>query len=335
MSPNDPPEKSDADDGEHHRVIAEHGLARSVRDDVRHHPHRRNDEDVHLRVPEIPEQVLPQNRLAAVGKVEEVGANGLVEEQHDCRTRKNRDGEQHEDGGDEKRPNRERQPEPRHAGSTEVHDGRDVVGRAQNRCQAENGDTQQPDLLSAINAGPFGIGTEWRVYGPPGGGMPTFHEESRHHQDSGGKRNPERRHIEPRKRHVGRADLQRDQIIPEHPNEQRHDGKEHHDRPVHRDQGVVKLRQQDPARRHGFRKQLATRKGPIRKTELPADHHRHHPTEQQKHEAHQQKLNTDDLVIGREDVLAQERLLVGFHVRSGFQRNRGSRHCYSLDGSVR
>ena len=56
---------------EHHRVdhraIAPQRLARVVRDDLGDDAHRRKDQHVHLGVREEPEQVLPQQRVAAAG----------------------------------------------------------------------------------------------------------------------------------------------------------------------------------------------------------------------------------------------------------------------------
>ena len=45
-------------------------------------PGRRDEDDVDLGVAEEPEQVLPEQRVAALGRVEEVRADEPVEDQH-------------------------------------------------------------------------------------------------------------------------------------------------------------------------------------------------------------------------------------------------------------
>ena len=54
--------------------VAEQRLAREDRQDLGDHAHRRQDDDVDLRVAEEPEEVLPEDRVAARGRVEEAGA---------------------------------------------------------------------------------------------------------------------------------------------------------------------------------------------------------------------------------------------------------------------
>src|SRR3546814_13303101 len=64
-----------------HAEIAEHRLARESRHDVADDAEGRQDHDVDLGVPEEPEQVLEQNRVAAAGRVEERSAEIEVGEQ--------------------------------------------------------------------------------------------------------------------------------------------------------------------------------------------------------------------------------------------------------------
>src|SRR3546814_3145368 len=63
-------------------LIAEHRLARESRHDVADDAEGRQDHDVDLGVPEEPEQVLEQNRVAAAGRIEERSAEIAVGEQH-------------------------------------------------------------------------------------------------------------------------------------------------------------------------------------------------------------------------------------------------------------
>ena len=76
------PRERDRDRRDRDRLVAEDRLAREDRDDLRDDPHRGQDHDVDLGVPEEPEDVLVEDRAAAVGRVEEVRAGVAVEQHH-------------------------------------------------------------------------------------------------------------------------------------------------------------------------------------------------------------------------------------------------------------
>ena len=59
--------KPEEDDRIDERLVAPERLARVVRDHLRDDAHRRQDEHVHLGMREEPEQVLPEERVAAAG----------------------------------------------------------------------------------------------------------------------------------------------------------------------------------------------------------------------------------------------------------------------------
>src|SRR3546814_8933923 len=71
--------EADGDPGEHHERVAEDRLACEHRDDLRHDAEAGQHEDVDLRVAEDPEEALPQQRIGALGHVEEVGVEEAVE----------------------------------------------------------------------------------------------------------------------------------------------------------------------------------------------------------------------------------------------------------------
>ena len=73
--------KAIADRRERDRLVAEDRLAREDGDDLGDDPHRRQDHDVDLGVPEEPEDVLVEQRVAALGRDEEVRAGLAVEQQ--------------------------------------------------------------------------------------------------------------------------------------------------------------------------------------------------------------------------------------------------------------
>ena len=78
------PMNAGRDQRQHHRRVAEDRPARERRDDRRDHAERRHEDDVDLGMAEEPEQVLPQQRVAAFGRVEEVRADQPVEDQRAC-----------------------------------------------------------------------------------------------------------------------------------------------------------------------------------------------------------------------------------------------------------
>ena len=66
VAPDHEAEEADAQDGVHHRLVAEDRLAREGGEQLRSHAHAGQDRDVDLGVSEEPEQVLPQQRRAAL-----------------------------------------------------------------------------------------------------------------------------------------------------------------------------------------------------------------------------------------------------------------------------
>ena len=119
--------------GVHHRRIAEQRLAGKSGNDLRDDAECGQDQDVHLGVPEEPEDMLEHHRIAAAGRVEEMRTEMTVGQQHGHRTCQNRhDGDQ-QIGSD--------QPGPTNSGifiivmpgRAHVEDGGDDVDRAHDR----------------------------------------------------------------------------------------------------------------------------------------------------------------------------------------------------------
>ena len=102
--------------------------------------------------------------------------------------------------------------------------------------------------------------------------------------------------VEPGEGHVGRADLQRHELVRE-PDEQRRREQQQHDRAVHGEQLVV-LRVGDDRL--------------VRPQELDPDQHRHDPREQEEHERRDQVHVPDDLVVrGRQPSREDRALALG------------------------
>jgi hypothetical protein len=77
-----------------------------------------------------------------------------------------------------------------------------------------------------------------RVLRPAGGSRSARGQEARRHQQAAQRQEPEREGIDPRERHVRRADLERDEVVPE-ARQDRDDEQEQHERGVHRERLVV------------------------------------------------------------------------------------------------
>ena len=137
-------------------------------------------------MPEEPEQVLPEERLPAFARREEVRADGLIEQQHDRRAREHGNRQQHEPGRDEQRPDAQREPEPVHARRPQLDDRGDVVQRAKDGGEAQHDEADAPEHLPQVYSGVLGVGTERSVRGPSGGGVSALDEESGEHQQARG-----------------------------------------------------------------------------------------------------------------------------------------------------
>ena len=70
--------EADSYAGEDHERVPKEGLARKGGQHLGHDAHGGQDQDVHLGVPEQPEQVLPEHRVASFIGVEKVGAERAV-----------------------------------------------------------------------------------------------------------------------------------------------------------------------------------------------------------------------------------------------------------------
>ena len=90
VRPGQEAEERDRDGRRGDRLVAEDRLSREHRQDLGDDAEAGQHHDVDLGVAEEPEQVLPQQRRAAVGRVEEVRAEVPVGQQHRHRRRRSR-----------------------------------------------------------------------------------------------------------------------------------------------------------------------------------------------------------------------------------------------------
>ena len=129
-----PDAEADEDDeqlGDRHERERDDPPLREGRDDLRRDPEGRDDEDVDLGVAEDPEQVLPEERRAALRDVEEVRADVAVEEEEDRVRRQRRQREQEPERRREEGEAEERHPVERHPGRPHLEDRHDEVRRGE------------------------------------------------------------------------------------------------------------------------------------------------------------------------------------------------------------
>jgi hypothetical protein len=174
----------------------------------------------------------------------------------------------------------------RHPRRAHVEDGGDDVDRAQDRAHAEDVHGEDGEVHADAH-----LHRERRIHGPAHAGRAARHEERQHQQGGGERQQPERPVVEPRERHVGRADHHRDLPVRE-ADEHRHDRAEHHDQAVHGGELVEEIRVDElqPGRE-----------------QLQADADRHQPADREHDEAEPQVHRADVLVVGGGDPAHQPR----------------------------
>ena len=123
---------------------------------------------------------------------------------------------------------------------------------------------------------------ERRVAGPARGERPAGHEHRGGEHHARDRQQPVRQRVQARERHVGRAEHQRDDVVPD-PGEDRDDEQEDHQRRVHGHETVEGLRV------HVLHARLR---------ELGAEHERQEPAEDEEGEGRADVLDPDHLVIG-------------------------------------
>ena len=109
--------------------------------------------------------------------------------------------------------------------------------RAEQRRGDQEDHAEEPRRLSWIDDG------ERRVGRPAGLRGAARQEEARQHDDAAEEEELVARHVDPRERHVRRADLERQHEVAEAADGERHDAEEDHDGAVHRAELVVEVGQ--------------------------------------------------------------------------------------------
>ena len=149
-----------------------------------------------------------------------------------------RKGEQQQKRRHKLRPDEERQPHPGQSLGAQLNDGGDEIDRAEQRRRDQENEPDQPKRLTVKNRidtrALVGDVRQRRVGCPAALGRAAGNEEADQHDDAADEKRPEAGHVDLRKSHVRRADLQRHDEIAEGGEGERHDAEEDHDRAVHR-----------------------------------------------------------------------------------------------------
>ena len=246
---------------EHARVchdrISEQGLLGVGRQHFGHQAEGGENEDVDLRVPEDPEQVLPEQRVGARPHGVERGAEEAVELQEHERYGDHRKRQNDQELRHERHPGEHRHAHQVHAWRAQIDDGRDEVERSGEGRNTEDLQSQHPEIH--VRAGRVRAARQWGVAEPSTVGCDP-EEDGQRDEDAAEQKHPVTERIEAGEGDVARADLQRNEIIEER-RRQRHDGKEDHRGAVHGEELIVLRRREHrsiwchelPAHQNGFK----------------------------------------------------------------------------------
>ena len=227
---------------ERDRLVAEDRLAREDGEDLRDDPHRGQDHDVDLGVPEEPERragrgsgcrraagskkCVPAWRSSSISVSPAESVGSTITSSHAYVTiAQQKSGMRIQ----------------RHAGRAHVVDRHDEVDRADERRDREDVQPEDPEVLAVAG---HVQRRERRVHRPAAARGPVRREEAEHQHDAAEEVQPVRQRVQPRERHVARADHQRHEVVAE-AGEDRDDDEEDHRRAVHRDDLVVGVLRQD------------------------------------------------------------------------------------------
>ena len=144
-------QEAGADDRQHDQPVADERRLRHGGHDHRHHAGGRQEDDVDLRVAEEPEQVLPQQRVAALLGDEERPVEGALQLQQQRRQNDRRESEHDHHGEDQHRPGVDRQLVERLPGRARLEHADDDLDRAGDGRDLDEADAEQPEI--GVDAG--------------------------------------------------------------------------------------------------------------------------------------------------------------------------------------
>src|SRR5262249_7463681 len=244
MRPNDEAYDCNADAGRSDETVAKNRFADECGNDFRNYTHRWKNHDVHGRMRIEPEQVLEQNRVAAVSRIKEAEMEHALETCEQQRDGDDRSAENHNQAGGVMRPNEKRQTKPGHARCAHGVHSDQKIETGQNRGEAvdEDADHRGRDCGIRIDA------AEWWVERPPG--VEAAGAERIQHEAAADEVNVPAQKVDFGEGDVLRADHDRNQEVSEHGGNRRNQEEENHRHAMHGKELVVGFRRNEqPARR--------------------------------------------------------------------------------------
>ena len=143
VGPDNKREKTEHEGGKDERFITPQRFARIIGDNFGNNPHGGQYQDIHFRVTEEPEQMLPQERATAAadvhgrsihdhpGRHEKTGRSRSVHQLHDDRRFQRRERQHQKECGDKLGPDEKWQSHPGQTGCAQLDDGGDEIDRTQ------------------------------------------------------------------------------------------------------------------------------------------------------------------------------------------------------------
>jgi hypothetical protein len=229
---------------------------------------------------EQPEEVLPEERVRARGRAEEVAPELAVEHQEEQGHGDDRHGEEEEELGDQRHPREDRHAEQAHARRPHVDDRDDEVHGPGQRGDAQ--DLQAEEPVVHVVAGHRA--REGGVAEPAAVGR-AAQEEARVHEQPAHEEGPVPEGVEAGEGDVASPDLERHQVVGQS-RRQGHDHEEDHGRAVHGEDLVVGVGAQ-----HGV----------LRRSQLQAEQERLEAADEEERESGRQVEDADLLVVDGRD----------------------------------
>jgi len=281
VAPDQVADEGDGQAGEGDGLVAEDLLLGEGGEDLRDDAHGRQDHDVDGRMRVDPEQVLVQERVAALGRIEQADAEQPLQEDQQHRDPQDGRGQDLDPGRGVERPNEQRHAEPAHAGRAQPVDGGDEVEAGEDRREAHHEDGQHRQRHVGA-----GAQAERHVERPAGVGHAAAREQRQQRHDGADRVQPPGGQVQAGEGHVLGPDLDGQKEVAEHGRDAGDDEEEDHDHPVEGEQGVVRVGLHD---------------GRARQQQLEA----HEQADAERHEEEAQDQdhvqNADPLVVGGEN----------------------------------
>ena len=279
----------------------------------RYQAHRRQDDDIYLRVAKEPEQVLVQYRAAAhvVERLptneyfteEEARAQTAVEHDQEESRNQYRERQQAQDSCDEESPDGQRQAPHSHAFRTQIEHRSNIVDTAEQYGDYEEDQAEDPQgHACARPRGSLRQRAKRRVSRPAAGERPGVEEKGEKHDYPRQEKEPIGEHIQERRSHIPGTNLQGDEQVAERAAQTSGEYKEYQDGTVHRYQRIVEFWCQrphasiidgNPLAQHWFEPSHTL----LREAQLEAEHQRHQRADNRPEHPRDQELLGDDFVI--------------------------------------